>query len=112
MTLTEEQIERYSRQIILPDVGGKGQEKLLNAKVLIVGAGGLGSPAALYLASAGIGKIGIVDSDKVELNNLQRQILHATKDVGSAKVESAKNRLNLLNPDIRITSYELLLITF
>ena len=107
MRLTEDQIERYSRQIILPDVGGKGQEKLLNARVLIVGAGGLGSPAALYLASAGIGKIGIVDSDKVELNNLQRQILHSTKDVGRTKVESAKDRLNLLNPDIQITSYEL-----
>ena len=84
--LKEDQIERYSRQIILPNVGGKGQEKLLAAKVLIIGAGGLGSPAALYLASAGIGTIGIVDSDKVELNNLQRQILHSNANVGKAKV--------------------------
>jgi len=105
--LREDQIERYSRQILLPDVGGKGQEKLLNAKVLIIGAGGLGSPAGLYLASAGIGKIGIVDSDKVELNNLQRQILHATKDVGKAKVLSAKERLNNLNPDVEVITHRL-----
>lgn len=107
MKLREDQIERYSRQILLPDVGGKGQEKLLNAKVLIIGAGGLGSPAGLYLASAGIGKIGIVDSDKVELNNLQRQILHATKDVGKAKVLSAKERLNNLNPDVEVITHRL-----
>lgn len=107
MNLTEEQIERYSRQIILPEVGGKGQEKLLNAKVLVIGAGGLGSPVALYLASAGIGKIGIMDSDKVELNNLQRQILHSTKDVGRPKVESARERLTLLNPDLQLTTYNL-----
>ena len=81
MNLREDQIERYSRQIMLPSVGGKGQEKLLNAKVLIIGTGGLGSPCALYLAAAGIGRIGIVDSDKVELNNLQRQILHRTDRV-------------------------------
>lgn len=107
MKLTDEQIERYSRQIILSDIGGKGQEKLLNAKVLIVGAGGLGSPAALYLASAGVGKIGIVDSDKVELNNLQRQILHSTKDVGRDKVESAKDRLSGINHDIEVIPYKL-----
>lgn len=107
MKLREDQIERYSRQILLPDVGGKGQEKLLNAKVLIIGAGGLGSPAGLYLASAGIGKIGIVDSDKVELNNLQRQILHATKDVGKAKVLSAKERLNNTNPDVEVITHRL-----
>lgn len=107
MKLNDHQIERYSRQIILPSLGGKGQEKLLSAKVLIVGAGGLGSPAALYLASAGIGKIGIVDSDKVELNNLQRQILHSTKDVGRAKVESAKARLSATNPEIEITPYDI-----
>lgn len=107
MKLREDQIERYSRQILLPDVGGKGQEKLLNAKVLIIGAGGLGSPAGLYLTSAGIGKIGIVDSDKVELNNLQRQILHATKDVGKAKVLSAKERLNNLNPDVEVITHRL-----
>ena len=107
MKLREDQIERYSRQIILPNVGGKGQEKLLNAKVLIIGAGGLGSPCALYLASAGIGKIGIVDSDKVELNNLQRQILHSTDNVGSQKVESAKKRLNSINPDVSVATYNI-----
>jgi adenylyltransferase/sulfurtransferase len=107
MSLTEEQIERYSRQIILPNVGGKGQKKLLNAKVLIVGAGGLGSPAALYLASAGIGKIGIVDSDEVELNNLQRQILHSTKDVGRKKVDSARDRLKAINQDVEISPYNI-----
>ena len=105
--LTEGQIERYSRQILLPDVGGKGQERLLKAKVLIIGAGGLGSPAALYLASAGIGKIGIVDFDKVELNNLQRQIVHTFKSVGEPKVESAKNTLNAINQDVEIVPYEL-----
>jgi len=107
MKLREDQIERYSRQIILPNLGGKGQEKLLNAKVLIIGAGGLGSPCALYLASAGIGKIGIVDSDKVELNNLQRQILHSTDRVGIPKVESAKGRLNSINPDVEVITYNI-----
>jgi len=107
MKLREDQIERYSRQIILPSVGGKGQEKLLNAKVLIIGAGGLGSPSALYLASAGIGKIGIVDSDKVELNNLQRQLLHTTSSVGTSKVESAKERLNNINPDVEVEAYNI-----
>lgn len=107
MSLREDQIERYSRQIILPNVGGKGQEKLLNAKVLIIGAGGLGSPAALYLASAGIGKIGIVDSDKVELNNLQRQILHSTENVGKSKVESAKERINAINTDVELIPHNL-----
>lgn len=107
MNLREDQIERYSRQIILPNVGGKGQEKLLNAKVLIIGAGGLGSPCALYLVSAGIGKIGIVDSDAVELNNLQRQILHSTQNVGKPKVESAKERLNAINPDTEVILYKI-----
>ncbi len=107
MSLREDQIERYSRQILLPDVGGKGQQKLLNAKVLIIGAGGLGSPCALYLAAAGIGKIGIVDSDKVELNNLQRQILHDTSRVGIPKVESAKKSMNNLNPDVEVVTYNL-----
>jgi adenylyltransferase/sulfurtransferase len=107
MKLREDQIERYSRQIILPDVGGKGQEKLLKAKVLIIGAGGLGSPAALYLASAGVGKIGVVDSDKVELNNLQRQILHSGTDVGRPKAESAKDRLSGINQDVQVNVYKL-----
>ena len=102
--LRDDQIERYSRQIILPHVGGKGQEKLLNAKVLVIGAGGLGAPASLYLAAAGIGKIGIVDSDEVELNNLQRQIIHSTEAVGRPKVESAKDRLKSLNSDVELVA--------
>lgn len=105
MNLREDQIERYSRQIILPRVGGKGQEKILNGKVLIIGAGGLGSPCALYLASAGIGKIGIVDSDKVEVNNLQRQIIHSIETVGVPKVESAKMRINKTNTDVEVVPY-------
>ena len=107
MSLRDDQIERYSRQIILPDVGGKGQERLLKAKVLVVGAGGLGSPCVLYLASAGVGTIGIVDSDKVELNNLQRQIVHSTKDVGREKVESAKDRLEGLNTDVKVVPHNI-----
>ncbi len=107
MSLREDQIERYSRQIILPHVGGKGQEKLLNAKVLIIGAGGLGSPCALYLASAGVGRIGIVDSDAVELNNLQRQIIHSTENVNKPKVESAKERINAINPDVEVIPHKL-----
>ena len=86
MAFTNEQIERYSRHIILKEVGVKGQKKLLNAKVLIIGAGGLGAPAAMYLAAAGVGTIGIADADEVDLSNLQRQIIHATADVGKAKV--------------------------
>lgn len=105
--LREDQVERYSRQIILPNIGGKGQEKLLSAKVLVIGTGGLGSPASLYLAAAGIGRIGIVDSDKVELNNLQRQILHSTKNVGKPKVESGKERMREINPDVEVTPYNL-----
>jgi adenylyltransferase/sulfurtransferase len=104
---TNEQIERYSRQIILPNVGGKGQEKLLKAKVLIIGTGGLGAPCSFYLAAAGVGKIGLVDSDKVELNNLQRQIVHTTADVGIPKVESGKKRLTALNPDVEVVAHAL-----
>ena len=107
MSLRDDQIERYSRQILLPDVGGKGQEKILSAKVLVIGAGGLGSPAALYLAAAGVGRLGIVDSDKVELNNLQRQVLHSTKTVGELKVESAKRTLSNLNTDIEVIPYNI-----
>lgn len=105
MSLREEQIERYSRQIILPNVGGKGQEKILKAKVLVIGAGGLGSPCALYLAGAGVGRLGIVDSDKVELNNLQRQIIHSTQNVGKYKVDSAKERINAINTDVDVAIY-------
>lgn len=107
MKLREEQIERYSRQIILPNIGGKGQERILNSKVLIVGAGGLGSPCALYLAAAGVGRLGIVDSDVVELNNLQRQILHSISTVGKPKVESARERLSALNTDVEVVTYKL-----
>jgi len=102
---TEEQIVRYSRHIILPEVGGKGQTKLLEGKVLLVGAGGLGSPAAYYLAAAGVGKIGLVDMDVVDLSNLQRQILHHTGDLGRPKIESAKEKLNALNPDVELVTY-------
>lgn len=105
MNLTEQQIERYSRHIILDKVGGTGQEKLLNSKVVIIGAGGLGSPAALYLAAAGIGTIGIVDADKVDLTNLQRQVIHHTADVGVDKVVSAKNKINEINPDVNVVTY-------
>jgi molybdopterin/thiamine biosynthesis adenylyltransferase len=105
MQLTEEQIERYSRHILLPEVGGKGQEKLLAGRVLIVGAGGLGSPAGLYLAAAGVGKIGIVDSDVVDLTNLQRQIMHETADLGVPKVNSAMTRMRAINPDIEVRVY-------
>lgn len=100
--LTTEQIERYSRQIMVPDLGGKAQMHLRDARVLVIGAGGLGSPAAFYLAAAGIGTIGIVDPDKVELSNLQRQILHATADIGRQKVDSAKDTLTELNPDVEV----------
>jgi len=102
---SEEQIERYSRHIILKGVGGKGQQKLLDGKVLIIGAGGLGSPIALYLAAAGVGTIGIADADVVELSNLQRQIAHHTKDIGTAKVLSARNKMAAMNPDVRVNTY-------
>ncbi|MHC4394639.1 MAG: HesA/MoeB/ThiF family protein [Planctomycetota bacterium] len=105
MGLTEEQIERYSRHIILELLGGAGQEKLLCSKVLIIGAGGLGSPAALYLAAAGIGKIGIVDADKVDLTNLQRQIIHHTSDIGVKKVKSAEAKIRAINPDVTVKTY-------
>lgn len=105
--LTEEQIERYSRQIILPEIGGVGQRKLLETRVLVIGCGGLGSPCAFYLAGAGVGKIGLVDSDAVELNNLQRQILHFTHNLGQPKVDSAKEKLQALNPDIEVVPYHL-----
>lgn len=105
MSLTEEQIERYSRHIILKDVGGVGQEKILNAKVLIIGTGGLGAPAALYLAAAGVGTIGLVDGDVVDLSNLQRQVIHFTADVNRPKVESARAKIAALNPDVKVITY-------
>ena len=106
MDFSEEQITRYSRHILLPEVGGKGQKKITQAKVLMIGAGGLGSPAALYLAAAGIGTIGFIDPDTVDLSNLQRQILHHTSDLGQAKVQSAKEKIGLLNPDVTVHTYQ------
>ncbi|MDD6480769.1 MAG: thiazole biosynthesis adenylyltransferase ThiF [Lachnospiraceae bacterium] len=105
MAFTNEQLERYSRHIILQEVGVKGQKKLLNAKVLIIGAGGLGAPAALYLAAAGVGTIGIVDADEVDLSNLQRQVIHTTNDLGKAKVKSAAETMQAINPDITVNTY-------
>ena len=104
MAFTNEQLERYSRHIILKEVGAKGQKKLLNAKVLVIGAGGLGAPVAMYLAAAGVGTIGIVDADVVDLSNLQRQIIHATQDVGKPKVQSAKETMNEMNPDVTVNT--------
>lgn len=100
--MREDQIERYSRNIILKEIGGKGQKRLLDSKVLIIGAGGLGSPAALYLAAAGVGTIGIADGDRVDLTNLQRQIIHFTEDVGTGKADSAKAKIARLNPDVEV----------
>ena len=105
MALTEQQKERYSRHLRLPEIGKRGQERLLGASVLVVGAGGLGSAAALYLAAAGVGTIGIADGDVVELSNLQRQILHGTTDVGRPKTESAAARLRELNPDVQVVEH-------
>ena len=105
MAFSNEQLERYSRHIILKEIGAKGQKKLLNAKVLIIGAGGLGAPVAMYLAAAGVGTIGIADADEVDLSNLQRQIIHATKDVGKPKVISAKETMNEMNPDVTVNTY-------
>ncbi|CAB4600848.1 MAG: molybdopterin-synthase adenylyltransferase MoeB [Actinomycetes bacterium] len=106
VVLTPEQRNRYQRHLLLPEVGVEGQAKLLGAKVLMLGAGGLGSPAALYLAAAGIGTIGIVDMDEVDASNLQRQILHNIDRVGDRKVDSAKKTLTLLNPDIDVVTYD------
>ena len=105
MAFTNEQLERYSRHIILKEIGVKGQKKLLNGKVLIIGAGGLGAPAALYLAAAGVGTIGIADADVVDLSNLQRQVIHTTPDLGKKKVESAAETMRAINPDITVNPY-------
>ena len=99
---TAEQLERYSRHFMLKDVGKEGQARLLDSKVMLVGAGGLGSPTALYLAAAGVGTLGIVDSDTVDISNLQRQVLHTTDRVGTSKVESATKTIHALNPDVRV----------
>ena len=104
-TLTAEQRDRYSRHLLLPEVGAEGQQKLLDAKVLLLGAGGLGSPTALYLAAAGVGTLGIVDDDMVDLSNLQRQVIHTSDRVGVPKVESAEMTINALNPDVNVQKY-------
>src|SRR5437868_8444392 len=105
-TLTNEEVLRYSRHLILPDVGVDGQRKLKAGRVLLIGAGGLGSPAALYLAAAGVGTLGLVDGDVVDASNLQRQILHATSRVGTPKVDSAETTLKDLNPDVKVVKYQ------
>jgi adenylyltransferase/sulfurtransferase len=105
MTFDETQIRRYARHILLREVGGTGQEKLLGAKVLVVGAGGLGSPVLMYLAAAGVGTLGIVDDDVVDLSNLQRQIVHSTAAVGEAKVESARRTLAGVNPEVKLVAH-------
>jgi len=106
---TEEQVRRYSRHIILPGIGGEGQRKLLDSKGLVIGAGGLGSPVAMYLAAAGVGTLGILDFDRVDESNLQRQIVHSTPDVGRPKVASAVDRLQAINPTIQIVPYDTIL---
>jgi sulfur-carrier protein adenylyltransferase/sulfurtransferase len=103
--LTAEQRERYSRHLLLPEVGLEGQQKLLDAKVLLLGAGGLGSPAALYLAAAGVGTLGIVDNDEVDLSNLQRQVIHSSERIGVSKVDSAEQTVNALNPDVEVVKH-------
>jgi len=107
LPFSEADLRRYSRQMILPEVGGAGQARLRQARVLVVGAGGLGSPVALYLAAAGVGTLGLIDSDRVELSTLQRQILHGTKSLDLPKVASAQARLEDLNPDVRVVPREL-----
>jgi molybdopterin/thiamine biosynthesis adenylyltransferase/rhodanese-related sulfurtransferase len=106
-TLTADQRERYSRHLLLPEVGPEGQQKLLDAKVLLLGAGGLGSPAALYLAAAGVGTLGIVDNDSVDVSNLQRQVIHSSERIGVAKVDSAEQTITALNPDVKVQKYNL-----
>lgn len=107
MILTANQTQRYLRNTILPEIGGEGQAKLLQAKVLVIGAGGLGSPALLYLAAAGVGNIGVMDDDVVELSNLQRQIIHNQKNLGEKKVQSAKEKISALNEDVKLQIYEM-----
>ena len=106
MQFSEDQISRYSRHILLPEVGGKGQKKISGARIFVVGAGGLGSPVALYLAAAGVGTIGLIDSDVVDLSNLQRQVLHHTPDIGRSKVQSAKEKILAINPDVKVETYQ------
>jgi molybdopterin/thiamine biosynthesis adenylyltransferase len=104
-TLSREQRERYSRHLLIPEVGVEGQQKLLDAKVLLLGAGGLGSPAGLYLAAAGVGTLGVVDNDEVDLSNLQRQVIHTTDRIGVPKVDSAEETITAINPDVKVVKY-------
>lgn len=106
MSLTDEQIERYARHVILKEVGGPGQQKLMKAKVLVIGAGGLGSPILMYLAAAGVGTLGVIDDDVVDLSNLQRQIIHKTGNLGLEKTLSAKETLKEINPEVTIISHQ------
>ena len=106
MDFTDDQIDRYARHLVLPEIGEEGQAKLLASKVLVIGAGGLGSPVLLYLAAAGVGHLGVVDDDAVDLSNLQRQVLHDTSHIGMAKTESAKRRLAEVNPEVQVTLHE------
>jgi molybdopterin/thiamine biosynthesis adenylyltransferase len=110
VVLSKEQQQRYSRHLLIPEVGSAGQARLLESKVLLIGAGGLGSPAALYLAAAGVGTIGIVDFDVVDISNLQRQVLHASDRVGQKKVESARQAISALNPDVTVVGHEEMLV--
>ena len=105
MEFSENQIQRYARHILLNEVGGEGQARLLDAKVLVIGAGGLGSPVLLYLAAAGVGTLGVVDDDVVDLSNLQRQVIHSTASIGRPKVESARDTLGAINPDVRVIAH-------
>lgn len=107
--LTEEEMERYRRQVILPDFGPEGQLKLLNSKILVIGAGGLGSPVLLYLAAAGVGTIGVIDGDVVDRTNLQRQVIHMTSDISRPKVESARERMLALNPNLNVATHAMFL---
>jgi adenylyltransferase/sulfurtransferase len=106
MDFSDDQVERYARHILLPEVGGTGQAKLLEARVLVVGAGGLGSPLILYLAAAGVGTIGVVDDDVVDLSNLQRQVVHETASIGTPKVDSAQATVGRINPDVRLVPHQ------
>jgi len=103
---TDSQLERYARHIVLPEVGGIGQAKLLEASVLVVGAGGLGAPLILYLAAAGVGRIGVVDDDLVSLSNLQRQVIHSTADIGRPKVDSARDTVRRVNPEVKLVAHQ------
>ena len=105
-TLDDEKLARYSRHLLIPEVGIEGQQRLLETSILLIGAGGLGSPASLYLAAAGVGRIGIVDDDRVDASNLQRQIVHSTTELGDSKAESARRSLEELNPDVEVVTYE------